>query len=256
MTPVLVLVTYYARHDLLPETLRSVHGWPVRVLDDSPTGLPIQVSVPVLRVGAGGGFARAANQGLRHARQQGYPWVLLLNDDAAPQPGCVERLLQVMQADARVAAVGPVLRTVAGEVESAGIRYHASSGRVQGRRRVPAVPTDVDALSGACLLLDSQVRFDGRFRFSFEDIELCQRLRAAGRRVLVVPDAICVHRGGATVPRRSPLATRRAVEGHLRLVGASPLRRALVVGLALAQVARQGGGRERFGSVLEGACSW
>lgn len=234
MTRPTVVIPYRRRRDLLVRALAAVEGWPLVVVDDSDDGLDLDV--PTVRLGGGQGFARAANAGLAAVRT---PSAVLLNDDAAPEPGCLERL-------ARVGGVcGPVLVGPRG-VESAGIRVRAW-GRVVQITAVPAQDTHVDALSGACLHLPARLRFDERFRHGGEDVELCRR---AGGGTLVV-SARCWHEGGATLDRASEEAQRHAVAGQLRLVDAG-WRDAVVVGLAVAQVAREGGPATRLRGIGRG----
>ncbi len=164
----------------------------------------------------------------------------------------MDALLEAVQADPAVAAAGPVLLDANGAVESAGIRVHHRTARVRQCLRVPPDLHDVDAASGACLLVASRERFDERYYFGFEDIELCHRIRARGGRVVLVPQARCDHQGGATMPRRGRQATRHALAGHLRLVEERPWQRPLVLLMALAQVLREGGPPARLTGLWEG----
>ncbi len=85
---VIVVIPYFVRRDLLVEAMAAVEGLELLVVDDSVEG--VHLDAPVLRLEGGGGFARAANAGLAEAERRGIDRVLLLNDDAAPEPGCVE----------------------------------------------------------------------------------------------------------------------------------------------------------------------
>ncbi len=250
-----VVIPHHSRRDLLPQALASVSGLPVWVVDDAPAGAepcPLPDGVARLRTAGELGFARSCNLGLAAVQAAGLPMALLLNDDAAPQPGCVQALLAARQAHPEAGAAGPVLVDGEGRIESAGIRVHRRSARVRTSRHVPAAATAVDALSGACLLLDSGERLDERYRFGFEDIELCLRLRDRGSTSLLVPGARCTHSGGATLSRRSRAATRHALAGHLMLVEQRRWQRPLVLGWALLQVIREGGPRDRLAGLWEG----
>jgi GT2 family glycosyltransferase len=250
-----VVIPHHSRIDLLSATLGVLHDRSVYVVDDSPLGLPhgaLPPGVIVLRTSGEEGFARACNRGLAAVEAAGLGAALLLNDDARPLGDCIERLLRAFSEAPAVAAVGPVLVQPGGRVESAGIRIHRRSARVHQVVRVPASTTEVDALSGACLMLSSRERFDPCYHFGFEDIALCRRLRESGRRVLLVPGARCEHVGGATVPRRSRAATRHSLAGHLQLVGPRHWQRPLVIGWALAQVIREGGPPKRLLGLWEG----
>ena len=234
MTRATVVIPHRSRGDLLRRALAAVEGWPVVVVDDTDDGLDLDV--PKVRLGGGSGFARAANAGLAAVKT---PTAVLLNDDAAPEGDCLEQLAR------RDGLCGPVLVGPHG-VESAGLAVR-SWGRVRQQTDVPAVDTRVDALSGACLHMPAHLRFDERFRHGYEDVELCRR---AGGATLVV-GARCWHEGGATLHRRSETAQRHAVAGQLRLV-APGWRDAVVLGLAAAQVAREGGPVRRLRGIRDG----
>jgi len=225
----MVVIPHRQREDLLQRALASVEGWPVHVEDDT--------------AGDGRGFAVAANAGLEKAERLGHERVLLLNDDAWLQDGALEALLEV---DAEL--VGPVLLDPSGRVESAGLDFSYSTGRLKQRTAAPADPTEVTALSGACLLMPSSARFDTGFRHGMEDIDLC--LRSQGR-VMLQPRARCVHVGGGTVGRRTRAATREALRGHLRLLQGRPVQQGLAVGYAVGQVLRERGPARRLMGIAE-----
>lgn len=228
-----VVIPYYRRFDLLCRALTAVEGWPVLVVDDSLDGLDLDV--PKVRLGGGQGFARAANAGLSHVKSTN---AVLLNDDAAPEPGCLERLA------ARGGLCGPVLVGPRG-VESAGI--HVGRYRIVQVTTLPDDDVPVDALSGACLHMPANLRFDERFVHGYEDVELCRRVGGA----TLVAQARCWHEGGATLDRRSEKAQRNAVSGQLQLGEPGP-RDLAVLGLAVAQVVREGGPLYRLRGAYHG----
>lgn len=224
-----LVVPHRSRRDLLERLLGAVDGWPLVVVDDTDGGLDLDV--PKVRLGGGQGFARAVNAGLATVRTAS---AIVLNDDALPLDDCLDRLA------AQGGLCGPILEGPDG-VESMGIVVK-SWGRVLQRRH----PGPVDALSGACLHLPASARFDEAFRHGFEDVELCLRLGGAR----LVDTAHCWHEGGATLGRTTPLAQQHSVAGQLRLFRG--WRKAVVVGLHVAQVLREGGPVDRFGGIVRG----
>lgn len=244
-----VVIPHRRRRDLLALALEAVAGWPVIVVDDGDEVLPPLQGADRVRLGGGQGFAKAANAGLAAAEARGFELALVLNDDAAPEPGCVEALLAAFGEG--VGAVGPLLIGPRG-VESAGIDFNGITGRLKQRTAAPSTTAQVDALSGACLLLRSGERFDEGFRHGMEDVAMALELRARGLRCLLVPEARCRHVGGGSVSRTSRAAQAHAVAGHLRLVGRSRVKRGLVLAYAVAQVVREGGPAERLVGVWEG----
>lgn len=248
MVRLAVIIPTCIRRDLLVQAVAACDGQTIVVVDDSVGGLePVQGTVWVRTAGRTG-FARAVNAGLAAARDADA--ALVLNDDAAPLPGCIARLVSVWTHTGGI--VGAHLVTPAGETCSAGIDLRRS-GRVQTRRRVEPThqPYAVDAVSGACMLMGTRWRFDTAYPHGMEDIALCRRVRRAGAGVWLVPDATCQHIGGATLSPRSAEAMRASVTGHTRLVGRARL--PWVVTLAAAQVLREGGPLGRMRGVAQGA---
>lgn len=241
----------------LSRALDAVAEERVFVVDDTDEGalsaVQLGEGVSVVPGVGGGGFATAANLGLAAAESEGFTHVLVLNDDAQPEPGCLDALSEAWTSTA--GAVAPLLIGQDG-VESAGIRV-TRWGRVSQSLEVPAGgrPVSVDAVSGACILIRAEARFDEGYRHGMEDISLCRALRRAGKDVMLVPTVRCRHLGGATLNRRSPLAQRYAVSGHLRLVGGG-LRTPVVLALAAGQVLREGADRRRLAAIRAGWQDW
>lgn len=251
-----VVIPHHRKDAPLTAAIVSVGGAPGVVVDDSPDGyLSREGSFRGFSVCpglGGGGFARAANRGLAWGERQGWSHCLLLNDDARLLPNCLETLLKAWQPGD--GALGPVLLRQDGQVEAAGVRV-SDWGRVRLESRVPPGPVAVDALMGACLLVPSWVRFDVAYAHGFEDVALCLHLRRAGSAVRLVPAAQCEHRGGFTIDRSSPEASRHAVSGHLRLV-AGGWRSPLVVGLAVAHGLRRPGRLARIRGIAAGVLDY
>lgn len=204
------------------------------------------------------GFAGGANAGLRAALAAGAEAVLFVNDDATlarDALGLLERALD----EPGVGVVAPaLLRDRDGErgrVESLGLSFVPWSGRLREVARgaryatiAADAPHEVDAVSGCVALVRREVLeatggFDPGYFFYFEDLDLCLRARRAGWRVVVVPRAVALHEGSASLGAASTQRLYHAVRGHLRL-GASlggavtPLRQALIVGWNVAHALR------------------
>lgn len=240
-----VLIPCHSRLDLLERTLDALSGQEVLVVDDSPDGLDMP-DVSAIRTAGEQGFARAVNQGLAQLEAEGFSHVLVLNDDAIPMPGCVDALISAFtEGDG---AVGPLLVSPDGEL-SCGFIVR-SSGRVRVRHGRVDEATEVDAISGAAMLIRSSERFDEGYQHGFEDLELCRRLREQGLAVRTIP-VICQHIGGATISQKSRQAQRAAVSGHLRYLGGG-WRGGLAMVLSAGQVIREGGSPARMLGVLDG----
>ena len=241
-----VLIPSHGRLGLLARALESVVRHPVLVVDDSEAGLDL-TEVDSLRTRGSEGFSCAVNRGLEVLEARGVTHALLLNDDARPDPGCIETLMAAWtDLDG---AIAPMLLDEAGGISSGFIV--SRSGRVRVRQEAMQAADEVDAVSGAAMLIRTSERLDEGYRHGFEDLDLCRRLKARGLRVRTIPAARCMHLGGATISRRSRSAQRSAVAGHMRYLGGG-WRGGLAVALGVGQVLREGGSPSRLLGVWDG----
>lgn len=248
-----MVIPTHSRPTLLARAVQACAGWPVLVVDDGPVPQAVPSGVWSVRTTGQVGFARAVNRGIRVAAERGHRAAVVLNDDAAPTPGSLQRLWTTWLE--RGGLLGPLLTDDADTPVSAGIDV-ARWGRIHERTSPQDTqPHAVPALSGACLVVGTSWRFDDRFRHGMEDIDLALRHHAAGAPVTLEPRAQCHHAGGATVDRRSARAQRAAVFGHLMLTGGGALG-GVAVGLAVGQVLREGGSLERLRAVGAGVVDW
>ncbi|GAP35860.1 glycosyltransferase family 2 protein [Piscinibacter sakaiensis] len=168
------------------------------------------------------GFGRANNQVLDRCRA---PFVLLLNPDTRVLPGAIASLLQVMDEDPRIAAVGARLLNADGSLQRwtggayprlANVANHyLFVDRLLPRRwRLPPLyldhdaprDLDVDWVSGAVMLLRGSALggrlFDPDYFMYGEDMALCHRLKQAGGRIVYTPRASFVHYQGESMKQQ------------------------------------------------------
>ncbi len=181
------------------------------------------------------GFAAAANAGWRAARASS---VLFLNSDAEATAGAVEALLAVLDARPDVGIVGPRTLGENGRIQvSTGPRLTPLAEWGQ-RRLVRGLrlgrETAIHAaevrhsrehepfwISGSCLLarrsaLEVVDGFDERFFLYEEDVDLCQRVRAAGWRVVFTPAATVRHRLGRSMSKAGARPRLEYHRSHVR----------------------------------------
>ena len=163
------------------------------------------------------GFTGGMNHGIEWAAKSGIPYVLVLNNDLRLPKDFLGPLVAVLDNDARVAAVGPTVLqpdgTVWAEGGQLGFRPNALQLRGHGRPPHPREhgPEAVQWLPGACVLLrTAELKalggFDDRYFMYWEDVDLCERLRAAGKRIVWLPWVRIVHSAGqSSGGGRSPL---------------------------------------------------
>lgn len=163
------------------------------------------------------GFAGGVNVGLRMARGE---LLLLLNNDAFVEPGCVPALVETMQQNPQIGAAAGVLTFdhCPNLVASAGIvarRDGLALDRWTGRDvdALPATPQPVMGASGGLALyrrtmLDDVGLMAPDFFNYLEDVDLAWRAQLRGWPCLLVPNARARHVYSATGRQGSPLKQR------------------------------------------------
>jgi len=148
-------------------------------------------------------FSTACNQGILAARNE---LVLLLNDDTEMDPDAIDAMA-VHFGDPSIGGVGALLRYPDGTIQHAGMimdnahPLHPFVGwSIEDSQRYGGtVARDVISVTGACLmsrrsLLLALGAMSTRFPLSFNDTDLCLKIRRSGRRVIVEPAATLIHR--------------------------------------------------------------
>ena len=172
-------------------------------------------TVQVTELGENVGFAAASNVGIRATTGQ---FVLLLNPDTVVQPDALNILRSTIESMPHVGLVSGLLLNPDGSIQSAGYRFpgltqafldffplhpRLMESRLNGR--VPSgdgrAPYAVDHPLGACMLVRRCViervgLLDEQYFMYSEEIDWCQRIRAAGWSILIAPNARIVHFGG------------------------------------------------------------
>lgn len=179
---------------------------------------PGPAAVRLLRPGRNLGFAGGVNAGVAASRA---PLLLLLNPDAMPEPGALDRLLEGFAAHPEAAGLAPRLAGPGGEPQFAwqlrplpsawGCLRQTLPWPGAGAPTRPAVEppsgTLVEQPAAAALALrraalDAAGGLDERFHPAwFEDVDLARRLRQSGARIVYWPAARFRHVQGSTVPR-------------------------------------------------------
>ena len=175
--------------------------------DDTRDHLPHVAGLRVHLRPQNGGFIAACNDGAALARGE---YVVFLNNDTVPQPGWLDAMLRTFDEHADAGLVGARLLFPDGRLQEAGgiVRNDGRADNV-GRFESPMHPVyryvrRVDYCSGAAIALPTaDFLAHGGFHADYkpayyEDTDLGFRVRAAGKSVLVQPEADVVHDEGAT----------------------------------------------------------
>ena len=223
--------------------------------------------------GANLGYAGGNNAAIRHALERGAEWVVLLNNDAEPDPEMLEALQAAAARHPDAGVLAGKLRFEDGRVQWAGQRVAlltGYSGRPRGHGRPDGFAYSVEgrtdravgalmAVSRAAVeragLLDEDL-------FAYvEDVDWSLRIRAAGLACVFVPSARAAHRvsastGGAASTHTVYYGTRNTIvvcERHRPLgTAGTAARRAAIVAAFLAHAGLVLRSRAAVNAVREG----
>lgn len=218
-------------HEILVVDNASTDGTPELVARSYP-------NVRLIRNQHNVGFARAANQAFHEAQGR---TLLLLNPDAMVHEGAIDRCVAFLDTNRDVGVVGARVNNPDGTLQRACRRSvptpMVSLFRLGGLKRLfpghpaaraynledadPAMTTDVDAVSGAFLMVRSEALraaggMDERYFLYAEDIDFCMSVARAGWRVVYYPEAVVTHKKGAS-SRQSRLAANREFHRSMAL---------------------------------------
>jgi len=201
----------------------STDGGPAAIRDRFP-------EVEVHELGENVGFARGVNHGLALTDA---PFVLLLNPDATLEPDALRRMVDRLNADESLGAVGPRLQDRRGELQPTAQRFPSLGGELARTWSRLAAPLrlqrdderveeadPIDWLSGACLLmrraaLEEVGPLDPGFFLYFEETDWFRRAGEAGWSCALCAEASVVHAGGGCAEQASGGRSRR-LDVHFR----------------------------------------
>lgn len=155
-------------------------------------------------------YARANNLGARNSR--GEFLIFLNNDTKVITPNWIEQLLFYCEF-ADVGSVGPLLLYPDQTVQHAGVVLGFRGTADHVMRHFPSdsdgyagslsSPHEVSAVTGACLMIArndffNEGGFQEHYDTHYQDVDLCLRLLAKGKRNLYVPHAVLIHYEGSS----------------------------------------------------------
>lgn len=165
------------------------------------------------------GFAGGMNVGLRAALDAGASYILILNNDTLVAPDLLKHLLEAARGDEQIGITAPKIYYAdppeqiwyAGAMRRRWLPgfsfpgYGKQDGPRYSQRR------DVDFATGCGLLVRAEALhkvglFDETHFFMYhEDLDLSERIRRSGYRIVYVPQARMWHKESASTDPMSPL---------------------------------------------------
>ena len=227
-----IIIVNYNTRDYLKTCLESVFEYPpektfeVVVVDNASTDDSFDMAtrrfVPakIIRMESNVGFSRAVNFALDQCDGR---YALLLNPDAAMLPATLDIMVETADESADIGAVGAKHVGSDGRVQLTWGQFpsmrseifrkviHTSLGAQSGRaadfvEKIARKVAFPDWVSGSCMLVKREAwekagTLDEKIFLYFEDIDWCARIRKAGFRIKLLPEAAVKHTGGASTSK-------------------------------------------------------
>lgn len=157
--------------------------------------------IKLLRNDTNLGFARSCNRGAAATDSQ---YLVFLNNDTIPLDNWLSNLLKVFETEQGVGIVGSKLLYPDDTIQHAGVVFDEDKQPFHIYHRFPVLFAgankirDFQAVTGACFMIEAALfswlgGFDESYLNGFEDMDLCCKVREAGRRVVYTPLSCLYH---------------------------------------------------------------
>ena len=190
-------------------------------------------NVKVIRNEKNLGFAKACNQGVDLAKGE---YILFLNNDTEPKVGWLDALVEVVENDPQVGAVGSKLLFPDGTLQHAGIVsvdnrtvndpliFYHNLYQAPSNNPMANVMQEFIAVTGACMLVPKKVfnevgRFDEKFWNGYEDVDLCLKIGEKGYKIIYQPKSELIHFESQSGPERFTKVSENTKLLHERWLG-------------------------------------
>jgi len=195
--------TQYPRYEIIAIDNGSSESDTLDYLEQCPADRVIRMDIPF-------NHSKLNNEAARHARGE---YLLLLNDDVEVLSTDWLDVLVSQATQPEVGACGAWLIYPDGRTQHAGIvlEAHAVARNLSDAimldgldRGISRLSREVSAVSGACMIIKKSLYLEqggldaDNFPTSYNDVDLCLRLRHAGYQVIMNPQAKLIHHESAT----------------------------------------------------------
>jgi GT2 family glycosyltransferase/glycosyltransferase involved in cell wall biosynthesis/Flp pilus assembly protein TadD/predicted O-methyltransferase YrrM len=227
-----LLFTKQSLNSLIQNTPRDLYE--IIIVDNGSTDgtqdflSQLQIKPVIIMNNENLGFAKACNQG---AQKAACKYLLFLNNDTEPQPGWLVSLLDIVEKDDTVVAVGSKLLYPDGTIQHGGVvivddrknkdPLLARNNHVNKPSAAPEAnePAFYQALTAACVLISRKAfikagGFDEKYWNGYEDVDLCFKLQEQGGKLVYQPASVVIHHESRSGPERFARARNNVARLH------------------------------------------
>jgi GT2 family glycosyltransferase/2-polyprenyl-3-methyl-5-hydroxy-6-metoxy-1,4-benzoquinol methylase len=214
-----IVIPVYNQFDYTYNCLKSISqysgskiGYEIIIANDCSDDITTQINevisnINVITTDINLRFLKNCNNAAKQAKGK---YILFLNNDTQVQDNWLSPLVELIEKDEKIGAVGSKLVYENGMLQEAGgILWNDASAWNYGRMDDPALPEynyvkEVDYISGAALMVKKSIwdklgGFDENFSPAYcEDSDICFSIRKMGYKVMYQPASVIVHFEGIT----------------------------------------------------------
>ncbi|MFC6733725.1 glycosyltransferase family 2 protein [Haladaptatus sp. DYSN1] len=155
------------------------------------------------------GFAAGNNRAIDQALEQGFDYILLLNNDTIVKPDFLKPLVKTGERYDDVVIVGGVIRDEAENVWSAGGSFKSWTLRLEHETSPSTSEYETRFVSGAMMLIDAAFLkgvggLNESYFFGMEDEEIAWLARQQENRLMINPKSQIQHKVGQSSSEHSP----------------------------------------------------
>lgn len=203
-----IIVTYNGEkyiEDCIDSLLRQTQGTDILLIDNGSMDNTRKIVhekysfINIIDVGYNSGFAHANNVGIKYAMDNGYEYVMLINEDTVSDNKLVEKLLK---------SVGPQKAVIPRiYMDGALTKTWYAAGKIDFENRqvincqedLMDQMAEVSFMTGCCMLIHTDIfhkvgLFDEDYFMYYEDSDLSLRMYLQGIQMLYIPDTYVWHR--------------------------------------------------------------
>jgi GT2 family glycosyltransferase len=209
----------------------------ILIVDNGSTDDSVQVlserfpDLPLLQLPENRYYAGGNNAAIAQAISAGADYIMLLNNDTVVHPDFLNSLVDAMNKDSSLAAVGGIVYFYGEDklIQSTGeyINFRSGYTYTLGHRDKDlnqfAYPRKVDYITGAAILIRSAVLktiglLDEHLMLYCEETDWCLRARTKGYRVMFTPNSKVFHKGSISTTSIKPFVAFLLVRNKIWLI--------------------------------------
>lgn len=224
-----IIIVNYNGKEYLEKCLQSLmkieyKKYEIILVDNNSTDESIEFvkntypSIIIIKLNKNFGFAEPNNIGAKNAKGD---LLLFLNNDTEVSSNFIEKMVNVLNQDSKIAICQSLLLKPNNDIDSSG-DFVDELGRAYSSRKKLTNVKEILSARGASMMVRKDSfwdlgGFDKKFFASYEDVDLCWRAWLWGYKVVLVPDSIVYHKGGTTVQQMSSEVRFHGVKNSLVL---------------------------------------